>query len=441
MVQQVSQLFLHLSDVHFGQEVGGRLHVHNDVKEMLIDDVRRVVQDELDRSISGIIVSGDIAYSGSEEEYQDAGKWLDRVAEAGGCKDTDVHVVPGNHDINRDKISGSAGWMLEKIKKNGEAALDEILANERDCEVLYDRLADYRSFAQGYGCPLDMAGGHAGDAFSFELTDGRKARFLGLNSALACGAGDGEGNLILGAKQRVISERPDEELIVICHHPLNWFNDAVDAWKYLRRSASVFISGHEHTSAVELRSEEGHSDILMIASGATVPPAAEDGYNFQYNFLEFGWDFGEDCLSVVVRSRCWDDASKRFTRNPEQGKPEGDTFCVTGEKEGQSVGSPYASTVQEDEGQVTPDTPAEAEGVLLEMVDISASITLRFFRDLTADQRRKILVQEGLLPADWSGVLTHSIETLLFRQLLSRGNTEALEKTIAEKLKNNGERG
>ena len=36
--------FVHLSDIHFGQEKGGKLWVHDDVKERLIDDVRLVVE-------------------------------------------------------------------------------------------------------------------------------------------------------------------------------------------------------------------------------------------------------------------------------------------------------------------------------------------------------------------------------------------------------------
>ena len=36
--------FIHLSDIHFGQENGGTVRIHNDVKERLIEDVALVVQ-------------------------------------------------------------------------------------------------------------------------------------------------------------------------------------------------------------------------------------------------------------------------------------------------------------------------------------------------------------------------------------------------------------
>lgn len=34
--------YIHLSDIHFGQEKGGTVVTHNDVKARLIDDVRKV---------------------------------------------------------------------------------------------------------------------------------------------------------------------------------------------------------------------------------------------------------------------------------------------------------------------------------------------------------------------------------------------------------------
>lgn len=437
MNKQQAQLFLHLSDIHFGQEKGGKVHIHNDVKERLIDDVRDVVSNEIGRPLSGIIVSGDTAYSGVAEEFMEAGKWLDRVANAGECKDTDVHVVPGNHDIDREKISGSAEWMLAEIQKKGEDALDKILSDERDCEVLYDRLGDYRAFAEGYGCPLDLSGGHAGDGYVFSIGLEQKARFLGLNSALACSADDKEGQLILGAKQRVLCERAGEVMIVLCHHPLNWLNDAVDAWKYLRRSASVFISGHEHEPSVTLNSEVGHSDILLIAAGATVPPKAEGPYNFAYNFLEFGWNTDEDCLAVSIYSRCWDDERKMFGPDKARKDLESGQFLV--KPHGKEIKLPETVSAQVQTVLAEPAEEAPKEGALLEMADISASITLRFFRDLSADQRRQILVENGILPSDWSDALTHTVETLLFRQLLSQGDPSKLEKTIIAKINEGGE--
>ena len=78
--------FVHLSDIHFGQEKGGRIWIHDDVKERLIDDVGRVVKSLNSGRAAGIIVTGDIAFGGRTSEYKEAGTWLDKVAEAAGLR-------------------------------------------------------------------------------------------------------------------------------------------------------------------------------------------------------------------------------------------------------------------------------------------------------------------------------------------------------------------
>jgi DNA repair exonuclease SbcCD nuclease subunit len=55
--------FLHLSDIHFGQEKGGRVFTHKDVRERLLDDVTLLVQRLPNKKVDGIIVSGDLAYA------------------------------------------------------------------------------------------------------------------------------------------------------------------------------------------------------------------------------------------------------------------------------------------------------------------------------------------------------------------------------------------
>ena len=56
--------FVHLSDIHFGQEKGGQIRIHEDVRESLIEDVGRAVRNLEAGRASGIIVTGDIAFGG-----------------------------------------------------------------------------------------------------------------------------------------------------------------------------------------------------------------------------------------------------------------------------------------------------------------------------------------------------------------------------------------
>jgi hypothetical protein len=63
----LAAIFIHLSDIHFGQESdGGALKVNNDAKERLINDAAVEIEG-LGTKASGVVVTGDIAFAGKEE--------------------------------------------------------------------------------------------------------------------------------------------------------------------------------------------------------------------------------------------------------------------------------------------------------------------------------------------------------------------------------------
>lgn len=113
-------VFVHVSDIHFGQEKGDdRVHIHDDVKQQLISDARHVVSNLGNGVAHGILVTGDIAHSGTKAEYDSAGEWLDELASSIGAEIHCVQMVPGNHDLDRSKLSLSGKAILDHIRKGG----------------------------------------------------------------------------------------------------------------------------------------------------------------------------------------------------------------------------------------------------------------------------------------------------------------------------------
>ena len=447
----MSVAFIHLSDIHFGQEKGGRVFTHADVRERLLDDVTRMVKTLPNGRVDGIIVSGDIAYAGQIQEYGQAGQWLDRLASAAGCKITDIQVVPGNHDINRDGICRSSEMMLAEISEKGESRLDFFLEFEKDREVFYGRFDAYREFAEAYDCPLDRDGGTAGERAT-RIGPDRTLRFIGLNSALCCAKKDEKGKLLLGARQRVLPRKMGEELVVICHHPLPWLRDSDEARQYVRSRARVFISGHEHTPQIAVDRIENGCDLLMIAAGATVPPVADEEFTFTYNVLEFVWDAATDGLTVKIHPRVWSASRTAFEANT---KLFGyDTVCNTlgcpnfrGEPVSGEMATPHDEAVEHRSeastaavNEVAADAGSQEERNAME--DKFPFLLLRFFRDLTATQRLTILVELGALPKNWNGALTHPLERRAIDSLKSSGKLDLLEDEIGKFLNEraNGEK-
>lgn len=431
--------FLHLSDIHFGQEKGGRLFTHEDVRERLIDDVAELVRKLRNKKVDGIIVSGDVAYAGSKEQYATAGQWLDRLASAAGCKITDIQVVPGNHDINRNGICRSSEMMLADITEKGESRLDYFLELEKDREVFYGKFEDYRDFAEAYDCPLDRDGGTAGER-KLELAPGRILRFIGLNSALCCGKEDEKGKLLLGARQRVLPRNAGEELVVICHHPLPWLRDSEEARQYVRSRARVFISGHEHTPEIAVDRVQNGCDLLTIAAGAAVPPVADDTFMFTFNMLEFDWDETTDGLVVTIYPRVWSQIKTAFEPNT---KTFGDEqiFHTLGcpNFRGNAPAMEKSTAPSGNDGPINDvSTNAVNDGTIgagsqevrTAMGDKFPFLLLRFFRDLTATQRLTILVELGALPKNWNGALTHPLERRALDSLMLSGKQEILEREI-----------
>lgn len=76
-----------------------RVHIHDDVKQQLISDARHVVSNLANGVAHGILVTGDIAHSGTKAEYDSAGEWLDELASSIGAEIHCVQMVPGNHDL------------------------------------------------------------------------------------------------------------------------------------------------------------------------------------------------------------------------------------------------------------------------------------------------------------------------------------------------------
>ena len=437
--------FVHISDIHFGQEKrSGEVVVNKDVKERLIEDAQRQLKNLGKYPADGMLVTGDIAYAGKFEQYKEAGAWLDKLALAIGCPKTAVHLVPGNHDIDRGEIGSGLELMLREIGEKGEPLLDKYLADSTDRKALYARFTAYIPFAEAYNCPLDGTGGLAGDK-PVSLGAGKSLRFIGLNTALICSKGENEeGRLIVGAKQRVLPVEPGVELVVLAHHPMRWLQDGPDAVTYIRNRARVLITGHEHTPTVETEpTPNGHS-LLVMAAGATVPPSDET-LLYTYNIIEFSLDNTGEKLVVTVHPRSWRDEKKDFEEDitPLKGQDRTFTldcpnFCEAPDANASAV---KTNTVEAEQAELHVEEGGAKEVDTAPMSDDFALVLLRFFRDLAPGQRLRVLVRLGELPDDWTDELSHAIERQVVDHLAHTGRLNQLSDAIDWVVTNDGNGG
>src|ERR1700721_2963135 len=105
-------LLLQLSDIHFSSSadpVAGRAAK---IKEAMVGNF-------LGADVCFIAVSGDIANTGSPDEYEVATTFLTDLRSAlliGGISRVEIVLIPGNHDCNLRKENETRTFLLESLE-------------------------------------------------------------------------------------------------------------------------------------------------------------------------------------------------------------------------------------------------------------------------------------------------------------------------------------
>jgi predicted phosphodiesterase len=440
-------LMIHLSDIHFGQEEGGRKVVNDDARDQLINQVKLIAAERAVNKqppLNSIVVTGDIAYSGKQDEYETAAAWLDKLADAAGMSELSVQLVPGNHDVDRDQMDYAGRLVIDEIRKKGQPALDEVLESEEAREILYRRFAAYQPFASGYGCSLATDGGRAGTK-QYKLGPRQTVRVVGFNSAILCHDKDQKDppTLLLGQKQHVIREEEGIEWIVLMHHPLDWLKDGGEARKFILNRARILMCGHEHKPACSVEEVEDNGKVLLLDAGATTPKVPTEEYTYTFNVIEIALaETGSD-LDVKIESFVWDQGKTRFQKDAarydgshclEQRLP-----CPNFVEGGRpAIG-----------GKVKPvETAEEAANALageaIEPLTVSAEpdeaakyarLRRSFFQQLPLTSRLDVLVALKVIPPNLIQYPTTNIMVMALENMRKEGRLDDLERAMGDRLR------
>ena len=227
-----------------------------------------------------------------------------------------------------------------------------------------------------------------------------------------------------------------EELVVLCHHPLESLRDGERASTYIQSRSRVHIFGHVHDPSVNFETPEEGADLLTISAGAVVPPNAGDRYQYTFNLLSFEWDSSTEGLMVEIVPRSWSSQRTRFDANLAKFGAEMLTYslCCPNFRT-QAAADSDAVPVPAPRFEAMPAAPAEqlgepAGGFL--MGRSSDILRLHFFRDLSEEQRVQALIKVGQLPESWTDVLPHVMERRLWDKALSSGLEDELASAVDE---------
>ena len=93
--------WLHVSDFHFSAQSGSDSDIVLDALLGTLEDFRRH-----GRSVDLVFLTGDLAFSGDPMQYNRAEDYLSRLCQVLDLDRIAVHLVPGNHDVNRGANKG-----------------------------------------------------------------------------------------------------------------------------------------------------------------------------------------------------------------------------------------------------------------------------------------------------------------------------------------------
>lgn len=309
-------VFVHLSDIHFTRASGVSVHdLDKNVRNELVLDATRVAKEI--GPVTGVLVTGDIAFSGSEAEFDRATEWLCTFCRTIGCQEESVWVVPGNHDVDRQRTKRKLTRMLHQgIRTDGsdvDKELREIFSDAQSAAALLEPLTDYNKFAGRFGCSIS-AEKHYWER-DLALACGTAIRLRGLTSALVSNEEDRRTAIVLGAAQASVERASGMVHMTLCHHPPDWLRDHDAVEDHLKSKVHIQLFGHKHSQ----RLDEINGKVRLVA-GAMHPERGEGGWNPTYNFLEISRRDVER-IGLRVFQRQWNQPDTNFVpwRNPETG--------------------------------------------------------------------------------------------------------------------------
>jgi predicted MPP superfamily phosphohydrolase len=387
---------VHLSDIHFNRQYDGPgFDPDEDLRDRLASDLEQFAKER--GSLTALLVSGDVAYSGKKVEYDNASAWLDRLCKVGGCPPDAVYVAPGNHDVDQSIIRANSllqdahdAIRAKATPVESEAALLRRLEEPDARTLFYAPLRDFNEFAARYECSFFADK----DSYAWEhpltLNDGSVLKIRGLNSAILSGLSDDIRRLFLGSRATTLPRRSGVEYLTLCHHPPNWLLDEKDVVSALDDGARVQLFGHEHDQRIDF-----HRDTAKLFAGAVNPRRDEKNWRPGYNILEVSvqTNAGRRRLIIDVHAREWQNTVPRQFRAIED---RGNKPVHHQEIDLDSWESPKSDTAVTTQPPSAPESPPQAAELQRAAAMTPREVIHRFFK-LSISKKSEILGQLDLL--------------------------------------------
>lgn len=259
---------LHLSDIHFRGDSDPIFVRATDIAESVFAAVRNA-------ELCLIAVTGDVAYSGTADQYATAQKFLSTIIERLSRETSapiHVIVVPGNHDcvlVPEDEIREI---VIDKIvMKPSEAEKPALVAT---CVSAQAKFFEFQRNVETLTPVFESA---LWREYQVEI-GGTRIRVSGLNVAWMSRLPEKPGTLVFPLMPFDSQLSAESELrLSLIHQPYNWHQQRSyhELKMGLQRGSDAVLSGHEHHGGSGMIVDEHSGPSLYFEAGALQPHHGE----------------------------------------------------------------------------------------------------------------------------------------------------------------------
>lgn len=332
---------LQISDIHW-LAIPNAMDEYNQMRLEFLDDIENFCEDKNDK-FDHLLICGDIAYSGKKDEYLRAQTYIKKICDKIKLKESEVYVVPGNHD----KYRNAGKPVLRSLIQSGlacESANDKMFYDlmKEDIEIfrnLFAPFKEYRDFSASYDsvemmmdkCIECKEVDADNDNMFWEsiISDdfyGYQVHLYGFNTSLGCDQNDWDdweskrnGHKMFLPKfayNNLHKKKGKHIYISMMHHPTKYLANGNRIEMEFDKFFQLQFYGHVHVSDASQNADKG---TVRVFSGAMQPPGALGDNDCKYcpvfNIVELSINKnsgGKEFLHIKLRVNRWNDATKKF---------------------------------------------------------------------------------------------------------------------------------
>jgi GTPase SAR1 family protein len=301
-------LILHLSDIHIREEANACLDRLDKVAPAIANEVSDV-------ATAVIVVSGDIAFSGSKEEYAIALPKLQAVkAElARRLRDVPIHclAVPGNHDCDFRETGSIRAILIEKLNDDPSVPF----ANDA-CDACTAVQKEFFDFLTQFQTAIpSKTKRHVYFEYSIPVGSA-KALFRCFNTAMTSRNPEKPMELVypVEALKEAGQYAPHDFVVSVFHHPSSWISQGVQKSfaHHVESLSDLMLTGHEH-EADSFSLSRARGDNVTFVEGA----AFQEHRESQYSGFNAVWvDLASQTRKAVTYAWVEDHFEPETSHNP-----------------------------------------------------------------------------------------------------------------------------